>query len=138
MTTRPLRMLYREIPATSPCRAGCSDCCGPVPWSAEEFARVEADLPLGSRRIHLFGSDTVENAATGKCAFASPVGCLVYDRRPFMCRLFGAARGAPGLECPHGVRAARPLSAAHADALTDRYRAMPRAQHPPTQPGEKP
>lgn len=125
MTSRALRMIYREIPATSACRAGCTDCCGPVPWSAEEFARVEADLPPGARPTEVFGIPSVENPATGRCAFASPLGCMVYDRRPFMCRLFGAANQA-ALTCPHGVRAKRPLSAAQASALTARYLQQPR------------
>ncbi len=121
MTSRALRMIYREIPRTSACKASCVDCCGPVPWAAEEFALVQADLPLGSRMTTLLGSLTVENPATGKCAFASPAGCRVYDRRPFMCRLFGAVAGEPLLACPHGVRAARPLSPRQAAALRDRY-----------------
>ena len=129
MTSRALRMLYRGIPPTSACVAGCIGCCGAVPWSAEEFARVQPDLPLGSRMTTLFGRVTVENPATGKCAFASPAGCRVYDRRPFMCRLFGAVAEEPMLACPYGVRAARPLSPRQAAALRDRY-----DQHPPLAP----
>lgn len=124
MTSRALRMLYRQIPATSPCRAGCMDCCGPVPWSAEEFARVAADLPMGSQRVDLFGVDGLENPVTGRCPFASPQGCRVYDRRPFMCRLFGSTKGAPLLACPHGVKAHAPLTVTRADVLTHEYRQL--------------
>lgn len=131
MTSRALRMINRIIPATSACRPGCGDCCGPVPWSAEEFARVKADLPPGSHRVSIGGIQTVENPATRKCAFLGPAGCTVYDRRPYMCRLFGAA-AVPALTCPHGVRAKRPLSPDQAHALTARYdREPPLAPHAP-------
>lgn len=120
MTSRTLRMLYRQVPATSPCVAGCMDCCGPVPWTTEEAGRVQADLPPGALTTVVEGVVTWANAATGKCVFASPQGCRVYDRRPFMCRIFGAA-DAPILTCPHGVRAKRPLTDQQARRLTDAY-----------------
>ena len=128
MTSRALRMIYREIPGTTPCRQGCMDCCGPVPWTAEEFALVQDRLPPTARIITLMGNTTVENPATHRCAFASPVGCMVYDKRPAMCRLFGAVANAPLLACPYGVHATRPLSAAQAADLRDRYASLPPLQ----------
>ena len=121
MTSRELRMIYRDIPATSPCKTGCSDCYGPVPWSDEELARVKADVPGTSQWIEIGGVKGLLNPLTGKCPFASAEGCKVYDRRPFMCRLFATAIEDTRLRCPHGVRPERPLSAVKARAITDRY-----------------
>jgi Fe-S-cluster containining protein len=118
---RALRMLYREIPATSACRAACMDCCGPVPWSDAEFARVKSDVPATAAWIEVQGVRAMIDALSQRCPFASPTGCKVYDRRPFMCRLFGAAND-PQLTCPHGCKAVNPLSARAARALTERYK----------------
>ncbi len=119
MTSRALRMLYRDIPATSPCKPGCNACCGPIPWTKDELSRVE--IPLGSEWVSFGGTPALQSAATGMCPFLTPGGCSVYDRRPFMCRIFGATKGEPLLACPHGVKADRPLSAAKAAILMDRY-----------------
>lgn len=115
-------MLYRDIPPASPCVAGCSDCCGPVPWAPAELERVQAQIPLTARWIDLFGERVLEEPATGKCPFASTEGCGVYDRRPFMCRLFASAADTR-LQCPHGCSAKRPLSRLATAKLSDAYRA---------------
>jgi Fe-S-cluster containining protein len=119
---RRLRMIYREIPLSPPCIPGCIDCCGPVPWSAEELARVEADIPLFVEWFEINGAPALLNPVTGKCPFASTErGCAVYERRPFMCRIFASAADLR-LTCPHGCNAKRPLSILAAVKLTDRYR----------------
>lgn len=118
---RDLRMLYRDIPPTSPCKPGCSDCCGPVPWSEAEIARVAADIPPIAEWIEIMGARGLLNPLTGKCPFASAEGCQVYDRRPFMCRLFATSIEETRLRCPHGCAPKKPLSGRQAAALTDRY-----------------
>ncbi len=121
MTSRDLCMIYREIPATSACKTGCLDCCGPVAWSSEEFARVEADVPAIAQWIEVAGVKGLLNPLTGRCPFASSEGCQVYERRPFICRLYASSIDDTRLRCPHGVRPTHPLSAARAASLTDRY-----------------
>ncbi len=121
MTSRELRLVYRDIPATSPCKAGCSDCCGPVPWNDEELARVKDDVPPIAQWLDLGPVRGLFNPLTGKCPFASADGCKVYDRRPFMCRLFATSLEDTRLSCPHGTRPERPLSAVKARTITDRY-----------------
>ena len=121
MTDRDLRMVYRDIPSAGMrCKSGCSDCCGPVPWSDAEIARVA--VPLHAEWIDLFGVRALQDPLTGKCPFVTPAGCAVYDRRPFMCRLFGSTPSEPRLACPHGCRPSRTLTAPQAAALTCRYR----------------
>lgn len=117
---RRLRMLYRSIPPAQPCVAGCSDCCGPVPWAPAELERVKAQIPLTARWIDLFGQRVLQDPLTHKCPFASTEGCRVYDRRPFMCRLFASAADTR-LRCPHGCNAKRPLSLFEATNLTNKY-----------------
>jgi len=119
---RRLRMIYRKIPASPPCIPGCTDCCGPVPWAPDELARVQADIPLTAEWIEIDGHTALMDPVTMKCPFASAErGCAVYERRPFMCRIFGAAADLR-LKCPHGCNAKRPLSILAAVKLTDLYR----------------
>ena len=120
-TSRRLAKLYAALPLPSPCKPGCSDCCGPVPWAPAELAAIESDIPVGSQWVTFQGVAALENPSTGKCPFASSAGCQVYDRRPFMCRIFAAA-AETRLACPHGCRAATPLSPQKARALTNDYR----------------
>ena len=117
---RRLRMIYQQIPPASPCKAGCFDCCGPVPWSAAELALVQADVPSIAQWTDYKGVRALENPITGMCPFASKSGCQVYDRRPFMCRLFAASLE-PMLRCPHGCASKRPLTKSETDKLAEHY-----------------
>jgi Fe-S-cluster containining protein len=125
VTDRALRMLYREVPEVKGCKAGCGKCCGPVPWTPAELARVTHQVPPGTERVVAPGGLSnvlmLVNPATGACAMLdAEKRCTVYERRPLMCRIFAAADDV-GLQCPFGARAGRPLKAAKARALTDRY-----------------
>jgi hypothetical protein len=128
MTSRALRMLYRDIPAV-PCRTGCTDCCGPVPWNPEELARVAADIPPGTQREAFGGATLLVNPhANLRCPFVGPAGCTVYDRRPLLCRTFGTAPAEPRMRCPHGAQPARPLQPAAVRRLTAQYIRMEEPQ----------
>jgi hypothetical protein len=97
----PHEVLYKRIPAFR-CKPGCSACCGPVPFSRTERGRIPD-----------------KRTAVGiDCPYSGPRGCAIYEKRPFMCRLFGAAASLP---CPFGCRPDRMLSAEEADDLTRRY-----------------
>src|SRR3972149_1991618 len=98
-TLKTLRDLYSQIPAFS-CPAGCSDCCGPVPFSKTEWAMV-ADKRM---------------ATDLKCPYAGVDGCEIYSFRPFICRLFGASVE-PLLRCPKGFGPHYPLSSLAARKL---------------------
>jgi Fe-S-cluster containining protein len=114
-----LDAIYRQIPAFG-CRPGCGDCCGLVPWSREEWARVADRAPAGVT-LEAYDADTVipMRGASTTCPFFSG-GCTVYEDRPFMCRLFGTVRDAR-LTCPHGCRPDPLLSKQKADWLTMKY-----------------
>jgi Fe-S-cluster containining protein len=104
------------------CKPGCGDCCGAVPWSAEEWAKVKDRVPaVVAVEIMDIGDGGVIplRKGTTTCPFFSG-GCTVYDDRPFMCRLYGTAPDAR-LTCPHGCRPKQMISAAKARALTNEY-----------------
>jgi len=101
-TAKRLADLYASIP-TFTCIPGCTDCCGPVPFSKTEWARVPVK----------------KTATCLDCPYAEH-GCTIYDQRPFMCRLFGAVDD-PMLRCPHGCRPFKPLTQAQGNALTEEY-----------------
>lgn len=125
--TDALRRLYDKIP-TFKCRTGCGDCCGLVPWSPEEFAKVAARLPADAT-AQPFVDGTVIPMRDGstKCPFFDH-GCTVYEDRPFMCRLFGTARDAR-LTCRHGCQPGHMLTKAKALSLKACYLAPWTVRH---------
>ena len=107
------RQVYRGIP-TFECKAGCSDCCGPVPVSEWEAERLGIEGPL-----------TPVKPGTMTCAFVKEGGgCEVYDRRPFICRLFGTADEIR-LTCRHGCRPKKLLTKEQAAKKTNDYMDIP-------------
>ncbi|PSV00381.1 YkgJ family cysteine cluster protein [Photobacterium kishitanii] len=105
-----LTRLYNEIPLVSNCGKSCNKCCGPVPLS-----RKEAEI------LGLGNAATTPTDGKGTCIFSSANGCSVYDRRPFMCRIFGASKD-KALKCDLGASANKPLTKKQAMRLADRYR----------------
>ena len=67
------------------CKEGCHDCCGPVPFSKEEWDRI----------------NDKREATSLTCPYLGAKGCDIYEERPIMCRLFGVVED---LLCPHGCR----------------------------------
>ena len=83
-----LKKIRKSIPKFT-CKPGCHACCGPVPFSKEEWKRVK---------------DKREPAKALGCAYLGKDGCEIYDERPMMCRLFGVVEN---LQCPHGGKPAK-------------------------------
>jgi uncharacterized protein len=104
MSLKQIKNLRKQIP-TFKCRSGCSDCCGPVPWSDVERAQVknhrqqqEIDCPY----------------------IILEQGCAIYQDRPFLCRLMGAVESGR-MKCPYGCGPKKPLTEIQAHALTRKY-----------------
>ena len=99
--------LYKKIPSFT-CIEGCTDCCGPVPWTSHELRRggLEAipDLP-----------------DDGRCPLSLQGRCDIHERRPFMCRLFGTVED---MRCPHGRGPLQLLSRAEGHDLVRRYKLL--------------
>lgn len=103
-----LQTLYAKIPLVENCKPGCTDCCGPVPFSIIEAAKVKTTPGL---------------ATCIDCKFGLHGKCDVYSNRPLMCRLFGAV-DAPHLTCPHGAKSAKLLTVAEGNAIVNEYLAI--------------
>jgi len=109
-----LEDLYRQIPVFQ-CLPGCTDCCGPVPFTEEEWENVPVK----------------KTSETLTCPYATETGCEIYEHRPFMCRLFGTTQT---LRCPHGCAPVAFLDPATAKALTAAYIKMCKRGPLPTHP----
>lgn len=76
------------------CKANCSDCCGPIPFSKYEWKKVK---------------DKREGISI-KCPYVNDNNrCDIYENRPVLCRAFGAVDAAY-LTCPHGCGPSEKLS----------------------------
>ena len=108
-----LAALYAGIP-TFRCRAGCHDCCGPVPVT-----------PLEAKRLGIPGEPmTRTKPGTMTCEFVGPLGeCTVYEKRPYICRMFGATVDMR-LHCHHGCRPVGQLSMPETDRRSHAYMAL--------------
>ncbi|HUC61631.1 MAG TPA: YkgJ family cysteine cluster protein [Alphaproteobacteria bacterium] len=137
---RRLRELERRIPEMD-CIPGCTDCCGQVPWSLAEWARVKkparernlelAEVPSallmhlgllkepGGPYLMPTKGGNLENLCV-LCPFTSSGGCAIHEDRPITCRLFGTVNE-PGLACPHGRAPSKKLSSAETDMVLTEY-----------------
>lgn len=99
------RQLYAKIPQFR-CIEGCTDCCGPVPWSRYELEMAGLSAPPPELQDK-------------QCPFGLKGGCDIHERRPLMCRLFGTVED---LRCPHGRGPLRLLSVEEGHAIVRRYK----------------
>ena len=128
-----IQTIRRLIPTGSHCRAGCHECCGPVPFCEYEWSlvpthlkqtlyvhRVEMDWPvighaliplpvgvLNPKKLRHF-KNLSQIMKLGPemgvaCPFEIPAGCAIYQERPIVCRMFAAVDN-PILTCSHGVQ----------------------------------
>jgi hypothetical protein len=107
MSTRQQGKAIRRLQLLVPkfeCIPGCTDCCGPVPFSEWEWQQVQ------NKKV------TSELA----CPYASKAGCEIYDQRPIMCRVFGASEEEK-LVCPHGKMPDKPLTVPETQRLMREY-----------------
>ncbi len=108
MSLIQIQKQYERIPSFT-CKTGCTDCCGPVPFTDTEWALLtpeEQNRPF--------------NGLT--CKFVSAEGCTIYDRRPLMCRIFGTVED---LQCPHGCRPDTLLTKMQGQTIVRHYRKYP-------------
>lgn len=100
-----LQALYDKIPKVENCKPGCTDCCGPIPFSIIEAAKAKT---------------TPGMTACIDCRFGLNGKCDIYTNRPLMCRLFGAVADET-LTCPHGAKSAVLLTTTESNALMNEY-----------------
>lgn len=98
--TRRLRM---KIPEGMKCLDGCTDCCGPIPFNKWEWSQVKDK----------------RSANSIDCPYSIQGKCDIYDDRPLICRLYGTVED---LQCPHGVKPLRMLTAEEGREILKRYK----------------
>lgn len=93
---RCARIIYPLLPPMTACD-GCGDCCGPVSVNEQEAEYITDFLRLSA--VCWTSTDLL------RCGFYDKQSrrCLIYDVRPFGCRLFGVVQEMP---CPHYPMAA--------------------------------
>ncbi len=112
-------MIYQAIPSFK-CKTGCFDCCGPVVFSEYERSRL---TPEQAALVTLDAVVARLRAGQTTCVFASTAGCSIYDKRPYLCRLFGTS-AEPKLTCRHGCGSGVKFSREQTAALTNEYEAL--------------
>lgn len=114
MSLIQIQRQYERIP-TFTCKEGCTDCCGPVPFTVDEWEQIPPDKrkPLTSHR----------------CQYSGPTGCEIYEVRPLLCRLFGTVKE-EGLTCWHGCAPQQKLTAIQGRTMLRHYLKEPLAQDP--------
>jgi len=108
-----LDKVYSKIPKVTGCKKGCTECCGPVPCTREEFDAIPDIL----EKLAPVCDEQGERMMV--CRFKAEIGCLIYDYRPLICRLFGAVND-PGFRCPNGAKAVKPFRSRTAKRLVTR------------------
>jgi Fe-S-cluster containining protein len=91
-----LTALYDQVPDPG-CRGLCQQACGPIdmhPYERARIRRAGVTIPRPAEAV-------AELLATGEytCPALADGRCTVYDIRPMLCRLYGAAED---LRCEHG------------------------------------
>jgi Fe-S-cluster containining protein len=92
-----LERIYRSVP-TVKCKGLCSESCGPIMMSPEEHRRVEeagVDIMPPDELLQL----ALLHDFLPVCPALVNNRCSVYEVRPLICRLWGAAESLP---CPYG------------------------------------
>lgn len=74
-----LNNIYKLLPDIT-CKKNCTACCSPVYMLKSEAAKIGL-----KDRLHTNWDKNYD------CEYKTSTGCTIYDKRPFICRLFGCA-----------------------------------------------
>ena len=116
---RVLRELYARIPEVH-CKGLCVAACTSIPIAPIELEQIEDvaavvtsemdGLPVPS------GTVMLGLAPGARCQLLLLGRCSAYDRRPTICRLFGAAEG---IRCRHGCEPERMMTDREASEIVE-------------------
>lgn len=122
-----LTEIYAEVPDVG-CKGLCWNHCTTISLFAAE--RTALELATGRPVIgeHFEASEQGPEltiiGANGPCPHLSASHrCSVYEHRPIICRVFGAADGLP---CPHGCKPPKPMADEQTFDLFNRVEALGR------------
>lgn len=108
---------YERIPSFT-CKEGCTECCGVVPFTEEEWAQLTPEEQQRPTKGLV-------------CRFKGEHGCTIYDRRPMLCRLFGAV-DSEKMTCWHGCGPEKKLTAMQGWTIMRHYLKFTRVYDPLT------
>jgi len=95
-----LREIYASVPATT-CKGLCTDQCTVIPIAKVEREAIEKLTGRRVKTLPQVDNLVMRTADDGSCRYLRRGRCSIYQVRPLICRLYGAA---VGLECQHGCR----------------------------------
>jgi len=95
--------VYGAVPRVV-CKGLCTAACGPLFMSMLEAKQIEA---VSGKAPHVTEDGTCGHLVAGRCS--------VYEHRPTVCRMYGAADGQ--MVCPHGCEPQRRLTKPEATVL---------------------
>ncbi|WP_344029820.1 YkgJ family cysteine cluster protein [Pseudonocardia kongjuensis] len=103
-----LQRIYDDLPAVA-CKGRCADACTSIDMSGLERQRIRDRGVEIAPRLPVHELTTLDRFdRVPRCAALTVLNtCSVYEVRPLICRLFGAARG---LRCEHGCVPDRELT----------------------------
>jgi Fe-S-cluster containining protein len=119
---RVLAEVYAKIPEVG-CKGLCWETCTSVP--VFQLEREQLETKSGAK-LEMVSPVELKNATlTGQpgaaCQFLVLRRCTVYEARPLICRVFGAAEGLP---CPHGCTPARIVPDTEVFSMLERVEAL--------------
>ncbi len=120
---RVLAAIYAEVPEVG-CKGFCWQACTSVPVFQLELEQIEAKagVKLSETRSPLdIGGAKLTGQPGAACQFLVLGRCTVYEARPLICRVFGAAEG---LRCPYGCTPERIVSDVDVFGMLERVEAL--------------
>lgn len=115
MSLIQIQKQYERIPSFT-CKQGCTECCGVVPFTEEEWALLTPE-------------EQSRESKGLECRFKGANGCTIYDRRPMLCRLFGSVDDKK-LTCWHGCGPEKKLTAIQGLTIMRHYLKIKKAYDP--------
>jgi hypothetical protein len=117
---RILAEIYAEVPDPG-CKGLCWEACTSVPVRPLELERLEEKSGRKLEGTMSIQGATLTGPLGSPCPYLVLRRCTVYDVRPLICRVFGAAEGLP---CPHGCAPTHKISDGSVRKMIDRLEAL--------------
>jgi len=101
---RKLEAVYAEVPDV-PCKKLCSNQCTMIPVTDIEMTMIKEASVRNFEFVRVPGNPTLvmspDPTHPTKCPALVGTRCSIYESRPLICRMYGAAEGLP---CSHGCK----------------------------------
>ena len=112
--TDEIEAVYAALPQIQ-CQRECWRACGPISMSYVEADRIVEHVAAHPLRL------AMETGGELCPALSAMGGCMIYEVRPLICRLYGLIKA---LHCPHGCRPERWVGNREAHSLLARLESL--------------